>query len=97
MPMRPIKPGAQTNPWVQATQPYPQVVRGGSWNDPADAVTCAARVASDRILEAAGPAAAEKHLVLDRRAVARIPAGAAGQGSHRRRDVQVLEQRRRAR
>jgi formylglycine-generating enzyme required for sulfatase activity len=43
----PYKAGPQTNPWVQATQPYPQVARGGSWNDPADAVTCAVRVASD--------------------------------------------------
>ena len=38
---------AATNPWVQAKQPYPHAVRGGSWNDAADAVTCAARVASD--------------------------------------------------
>jgi formylglycine-generating enzyme required for sulfatase activity len=37
----------QTNPWVRATQPYPHAVRGGSWNDPADAVRCTARVASD--------------------------------------------------
>jgi formylglycine-generating enzyme required for sulfatase activity len=43
----PYKAGAETNPWVQATQPYPQVARGGSWNDPADAVGCAVRVASD--------------------------------------------------
>jgi len=43
----PYKDGAQTNPWVAATQPYPQVARGGSWNDPADAVSCAVRVASD--------------------------------------------------
>jgi formylglycine-generating enzyme required for sulfatase activity len=38
---------AQTNPWMPATAPYPQVVRGGSWNDAADAVRCAARVPSD--------------------------------------------------
>ena len=43
----PYKPGPQTNPWVRSTQPYPQVARGGSWNDPADAVTCAVRVGSD--------------------------------------------------
>ncbi len=43
----PYKPGPQTNPWVKSTQPYPQVARGGSWNDPADAVTCAVRVGSD--------------------------------------------------
>jgi formylglycine-generating enzyme required for sulfatase activity len=43
----PYKDGAQTNPWVRATQPYPQVARGGSWNDPADAISCAVRVGSD--------------------------------------------------
>jgi len=35
------------NPWVKATAPYPHAVRGGSWNDPATAVRCSARVASD--------------------------------------------------
>lgn len=34
------------NPWVRATTSYPHAVRGGSWNDPADRVTCTARVAS---------------------------------------------------
>jgi formylglycine-generating enzyme required for sulfatase activity len=34
------------NPWVRATTAYPHAVRGGSWNDPADRVTCTARVAS---------------------------------------------------
>lgn len=41
------KAGAETDPWVKATQPYPHAVRGGSWNDAADKVTCTARVASD--------------------------------------------------
>jgi len=36
-----------TEPWVRATKPYPQAVRGGSWNDNADLVTCTARVGSD--------------------------------------------------
>ena len=44
----PYKAGAQTNPWVKATTPYPHAVRGGSWNDPADALTCTARVPSTR-------------------------------------------------
>jgi formylglycine-generating enzyme required for sulfatase activity len=35
------------NPWVKATTPYPHAVRGGSWNDQADMLRCAARVASD--------------------------------------------------
>ena len=43
----PYKAGDQVDPWVKPTQPYPISVRGGSWNDPADTVTCTARVASD--------------------------------------------------
>jgi formylglycine-generating enzyme required for sulfatase activity/mono/diheme cytochrome c family protein len=35
------------NPWVKATKPYPQAVRGGSWNDTPDMLRCASRVASD--------------------------------------------------
>jgi len=33
--------------WNRATTPYPHAVRGGSWNDPAPACTCAVRVGSD--------------------------------------------------
>jgi formylglycine-generating enzyme required for sulfatase activity len=36
-----------SNPWNQATKPYPHAVRGGSWQDPAEMLTCSARVASD--------------------------------------------------
>lgn len=43
----PYKAGEQTDPWVKPTQPYPIAVRGGSWNDPANLVTCTARVGSD--------------------------------------------------
>jgi len=43
----PYQPGAASNPWVKATDPYPHAVRGGSWNDAADMVRCAARVPSD--------------------------------------------------
>jgi formylglycine-generating enzyme required for sulfatase activity len=35
------------NPWRVSTQPYPQSVRGGSWNDPPDQLRCGVRVASD--------------------------------------------------
>jgi formylglycine-generating enzyme required for sulfatase activity len=35
------------NPWNQAKKPYPHAVRGGSWQDPAEMLTCSARVASD--------------------------------------------------
>ncbi len=37
----------KSNPWNQATKPYPHAVRGGSWQDPAEMLTCSARVASD--------------------------------------------------
>ena len=43
----PYPAGEQDNPWVKATAPYPNSVRGGSWNDPAEKVRCASRVASD--------------------------------------------------
>jgi formylglycine-generating enzyme required for sulfatase activity len=42
----PYKAELQANPWVRATTPYPQVARGGSWNDQAAALTCTARTAS---------------------------------------------------
>ncbi len=35
------------NPWVKPDRPYPHSARGGSWNDPAGMLRCAARVASD--------------------------------------------------
>jgi formylglycine-generating enzyme required for sulfatase activity len=38
---------AATDPWNKPTKPYPIAVRGGSWNDSADMLRCAARVASD--------------------------------------------------
>jgi formylglycine-generating enzyme required for sulfatase activity len=43
----PYKADPATNPWVRSTEPYPQTVRGGSWNDDETRVTCTARVASD--------------------------------------------------
>ncbi|HYE33430.1 MAG TPA: SUMF1/EgtB/PvdO family nonheme iron enzyme [Methylomirabilota bacterium] len=36
-----------TTPWQKATQPYPHVVRGGSWNDDPELLRSAARNASD--------------------------------------------------
>src|SRR5579859_6012173 len=47
-------------------------------------------------METTGPAASEKHLVRDRRAVAWLPPGSSVEDSQRGRDVQLLEQRRRA-
>jgi formylglycine-generating enzyme required for sulfatase activity len=43
----PYQAGADVNPWAKATTPYPHAVRGGSWNDPAGMLRCAARVPSD--------------------------------------------------
>jgi len=43
----PYTAAAQVNPWVKATQPYPNAVRGGSWNDPPEMLRCTARVPSD--------------------------------------------------
>lgn len=43
----PYQGGSQTDPWVKPTQLYPIVARGGSWNDPAPALGCAMRAASD--------------------------------------------------
>lgn len=43
----PYKPGNETNPQVPATGPYPHAVRGGSWYDAANKLTCSARVPSD--------------------------------------------------
>lgn len=36
------------NPWNKATQPYPHVVRGGSWDDDPDQLRSAARRKSDK-------------------------------------------------
>ena len=41
------KSDGATDPWNKSTKPYPQAVRGGSWNDPAEKCRCEARVASD--------------------------------------------------
>jgi formylglycine-generating enzyme required for sulfatase activity len=43
----PYTEGAAENPWVKASEPYPHAVRGGSWNDEAAKLRCAARTASD--------------------------------------------------
>lgn len=38
---------AAQGPWVKSAKPYPQVVRGGSWNDDPDRLRCGARLGSD--------------------------------------------------
>ncbi len=44
---QPYPAGNANDPWVKAAKPYPHAVRGGSWNDGADSLRCASRVASD--------------------------------------------------
>jgi formylglycine-generating enzyme required for sulfatase activity len=51
----PYKAEPAENPWVRATEPYPHVVRGGSWNDEAARVTCTARVPSDPLWKKQDP------------------------------------------
>ncbi|MBN9656767.1 MAG: formylglycine-generating enzyme family protein [Acidobacteria bacterium] len=43
----PYSAAEAVNPWVKSKTSYPQVARGGSWNDPASSLRCGARVASD--------------------------------------------------
>jgi formylglycine-generating enzyme required for sulfatase activity len=47
--------GAVVEPWVRTTQPYPHVVRGGSWDDMAEACRSAARRGSERAWKAQDP------------------------------------------
>ena len=51
----PYKAAAAANPWVRATQPYPNAVRGGSWNDPARYAALCRSCGLGRIMETAGP------------------------------------------
>ena len=41
-----LKSNPGVGSWVRSTQPYPHVVRGGSWNDPPELLRSAARVGS---------------------------------------------------
>ncbi len=51
----PYKAEAAENPWVKATEPYPHAVRGGSWNDDAAKLRCAARTPSDPLWKQQDP------------------------------------------
>jgi formylglycine-generating enzyme required for sulfatase activity len=46
---------AADNPQVKASEPYPHAVRGGSWNDDAASLRCAARTASDPLWKQQDP------------------------------------------
>ena len=93
----PYPSAAQSNPWVKATKPYPNAVRGGSWNDPAEMLRCAARVASDASWKQQDPQLPKSIWYetdaqwLGFRLVRPVKVPSAG------RDVPLLEQRRRAR
>ncbi len=41
-----LKSNSAPGSWVKSTQPYPHVVRGGSWNDPPEKLRSAARLGS---------------------------------------------------
>jgi formylglycine-generating enzyme required for sulfatase activity len=43
----PYAAGAQCDPWVKPTKPYPHATRGGSWQNEADRCRAAARYGSD--------------------------------------------------
>ncbi len=43
-----VEKTGNVDPWYKATMPYPHVVRGGSYDDPADRLRSAARRGSDR-------------------------------------------------
>ena len=47
--------GPATDPWVQATKPYPHVVRGGSWDDPPESLRSSARRASEKAWKTQDP------------------------------------------
>ena len=47
--------GPVTDPLVRSTKPYPQVVRGGSWNDEAELLRSAARRGSEKAWKAQDP------------------------------------------
>ncbi len=83
-----------TDPWNRATKSYPHAVRGGSWDDQENMLRSAARRGSDRVLENAGPATSQEHLVFLRRAIRRIPHRASPESSAAGRNAEVLVQRR---
>ncbi len=68
---------------------YPYVARGGSWDDDAEKLRSAARLALEPRVERAGPAAAAEHLVAHRRDVRRLPRRPAGGGAGKSQGVQV--------
>jgi len=51
----PLSGGAAQDPWAQPTKPYPHVVGGGSWDEPAEGRRSAARRASNKSWKAQDP------------------------------------------
>ena len=75
-------------------QPYPHAVRGGSWNDPADMLRCAARVASDPSWKQQDPQLPKSIWYETDAQWLGFRLIRPGQGPERGGDVPVLEQRR---
>ncbi len=65
-------PAGVVDPWNKATKPYPQSVRGGSWQDDPDMLPQRRPPRFGPLLENAGPAIAQEHLVSHRRAIPRL-------------------------
>ena len=70
-----------SNPRNQATKPYPHSVRGGSWQDPAEMLTCSARVASDPSWKEQDPQLPKSVWYETDAQGLGVPAGAAGETS----------------
>ncbi len=81
--LAPYPSAPQTNPWVPPTKPYPISVRGGNWNDPSRVADLHLTPRFRCLLERARSATSQKHLVRDRRAMARLPSRSSGQTAHR--------------
>ena len=72
---------------------YPHPVRGGSWQDDAEALRSAARRPFEQRLETARSATAAKRLVLHRRPIRGVPHRPATEGANRGRKSQDLGRR----
>ena len=51
----PVSGDASLDPWTRSVKPYPQVARGGSWDEPQESLRSAARRASEKSWKAQDP------------------------------------------
>jgi hypothetical protein len=83
---------ALLDPCLKQSSPYPQVARGGSWDDGLAKLRSAARRGSDKSWKQQDPQL-PKSMVSHRRTVPRLPHRAPAHGADGRRDAALLEQR----